>query len=340
MPERSLMEKKASVNLINWLKSPGPLKPFYSVVGNELFFISEIKKTFIKTALPEKAARDFNYNELSGDKTSLGTLMTVLETLPFMSKKRLVFCDKAEKFPEKDWEKLEPVLSAPSPHFVLVCFFEKKDGRKKHFKFLQKKAIELSAEPLRAWEVKPWLNFISKREGLEFSPPAQSLFLELMSPNLMEIQLELKKLQQYIGERKQVSEKDVLSCASRLKNDSLFDLTAAIGRKDMVQSLNLLAHLLGQNQNEMGLLALLARHIRILSKIQEGEKQKLGKNQLAQKAGIPPYFLKNYLNQAQLWSERQIQETLEALFSTDKALKSSPLSSHIWLENFILKVCS
>ena len=329
-----------SVDLMKWFKSPLPLKSLYFVVGQESFFISEIKKILIKNVHSGNNASDFNHDEVSAKEIPIGDLLTLFETLPFISEKRLIFCDKAEKFQDEDWEKLYPALSQPVESTIFVCFFDKKDGRKKHFKKLKEKAIELSVESLRSWEVEPWLDFISKKEGLEFSQDSKTLFSHLVGTNLMEIQLELKKLKQYMGKNKRALEQDIIACTSRLKTDSVFELTDAIGKKDIVQALNSLAHLLEQNQNEIGALAMVSRHIRILSNLQDGEKQNLSKSQLAHKAGISPYFLKNYLNQTKLWSKQQIYQTMEALFEADKALKSSPLSSHIWLENFILKVCS
>lgn len=329
-----------SVKLMNWLKSPQPLKPLYYVIGLENFFISEIKKTFIKNVQSGNGAMDFNLDEVSAGEISLGDLITLFETLPFMSEKRLIFCDRAEQFQDEDWEKLNPFLSHPVESTVFVCFFEKKDGRKKHFKILKEKAIELSAESLRPWELEPWLDFISTKEGLEFSPESKTLFSHLVGTNLMEIQLELKKLKQYMGKNKKVLEKDIMACTSRLKTESIFELTDAIGRKDIVQALSSLAYLLEQNQSEIGVLSVVARHIRILSKLKLGAQQKMSKTQLAHRAGVSPYFLKNYLNQTPLWSEQQIHQAMSALLSADKALKSSPVSPHIWLENFILKVCS
>lgn len=326
-----------SKELLKWLKNPAPLKSLYFVVGSEPFFLSEIKQTFKKQMSSQLA--DFNQDEVSAGQQSLEDILTLFETFPMLSEKRLLFCREADKFNETDWKKLEPVLSSPG-HTVFVCFFDKKDGRKKHFKFLKEKGIELNAVSLKAWELAPWLDFMLQKESLSFSSAAKSLFQELAGVQLMEIQLELKKLKQYLAGKNKVTEQDVLSCSARLKIESLFDLTTALGAKNVVKSLNLLARLLGQNQNEIAILSLLGRHIRILAKIKEGRKEKLSSSQLAQKAGISAYFLKDYLQQSQLWSEQQIEQTMQALFLTDKALKSSSLSSHILLENFILKSCS
>ncbi|MCZ0931698.1 MAG: DNA polymerase III subunit delta [Oligoflexia bacterium] len=326
-----------SIDLMKWLKQPAPLQSLYFVVGTDPFFLSEIKKAFKRQM--SSHLKDFNQDEVSAGETPLGDILTLFETLPLFSEKRLFFCLQADKLSDKDWGKLEPALSSPS-HTVFVCFFEKKDGRKKRFKFLKEKGVELNARPLRAWELAPWLDFLSQKESLHFSLPAKSLFQELVGAHLMEMHIELKKLKQYLGGKTQVTEQDILSCASRLKIESLFDLTTALGNKNVVKSLNLLALLLNQNQNEIAILSLLARHIRILAKIKGGQKENLSSSQLAQKAGVSPYFFKDYLKQSQLWSEQQIEQTIQALFLADKALKSSALSSHIWLENFILKSCS
>ena len=107
----------------------------------------------------------------------------------------------------------------------------------------------------------------------------------------------------------------------------------------MVCSLDSLARLLENHQSVLGVLVLVARHIRILSRIREGQKQGLGRSQLIATAGVPPYFMNNYLSQAGMWTESQIIHTMEAIYETEKMLKSSPLSAHIWLENFVLRVC-
>ena len=326
-----------SKELLQWLKKPSPLKDLYFVIGSDPFFLSEIKRTFKKQMSSQ--LEDFNQDEIFAEESSSEDILNLFETLPLFSERRLLFCRQADKLSDKDWERLEPALSSPGPT-VFVCFFEKKDGRKKHFKFLKEKGWELNAEPPRAWELAPWLDFLSQRESLRFSSSARALFQELVGAHLMEIQIELKKLKQYLGGGTQVKEQDVLSCTSRLKIESLFDLSSAMGDKNLVQSLRLLALLLDQNQNELAILSLLARHIRILAKIKSGQKEKLNSSQLAQKAGVSPYFFKDYLKQSRLWSDQQIEQTMQALFLTDKALKSSPLSSHIWLENFILKSCS
>ena len=220
-----------------------------------------------------------------------------------------------------------------SPRLFWSFFSIKADGRKKHFKLLKKHACGLAAAPLREWEAGPWIDFLAVREGLRFSPSAKALFSQLAGTGLLELSGEMKKLKTYMGGRTEVLSEDLTAIVSRARLDSVFDLTEAIGKKDLPEALACLARLLTGNQSEAGALALVARHIRILSRLQEGERRRLTKTQLAAMIGTHPIFLKSYQKQAHLWTGRQIKKTMEALYETDKALKSSPLSAHIWLEN-------
>ena len=110
-------------------------------------------------------AEAFNHDEVNAREISVGDLMTLIETLPLMSEKRLIFCNEAEKFSDQDWDKLGHLLDHPVQSTVLVWFFEKKDGRKKHFKLLKEKAVSLSAESIRSWEVETWVEFYFQKRS-------------------------------------------------------------------------------------------------------------------------------------------------------------------------------
>ena len=95
-----------------------------------------------------------------------------------------------------------------------------------------------------------------------------------MGSSLFEISIELKKLKQYLGDRIQAEEKDILACSSRLKIESLFDLTDALGNRNIVKSLSLLAFLLDQGQNEIAIVSLLCKAYPYFNESEAGSKRK------------------------------------------------------------------
>ena len=78
----------------------------------------------------------------------------------------------------------------------------------------------------------------------------------------------------------------------------------------------------------------------MLLTVRSGLDQGFGGAKLASLAQVPTYFIESYCDQAKHWPMRKLEDALVVLQETDKALKSSPVSSHIWLENMVLKSCS
>lgn len=327
---------------MNWLKHPPKtFKPFYYVVGEDAYLIDEIRKTFLKQApLGEPGVLDFNRDDLEGSKTTGSKLISLGETLPVAAEKRLIFCREASALSEKDWQDLHLFMKNQNETVIMVFFFDKIDKRKKHFKILEQSVVSLSAAPVREWKRRPWIKYMAAQEGLSLSSSGQILFEQLSGTDLLQLKSEIQKLKSYKGDSaSEISEEDILTVISRTKIDNVFELAAAIGQKDKIRSLECLACLLEHNQNPLGALALVARHIRILARIHEGWRKRLSKPKLIELAGVPAFFLAEYSRQAKLWSENQLKETMDALYETEKALKTAPLSPHIYLESFIFKVC-
>ena len=155
----------------------------------------------------------------------------------------------------------------------------------------------------------------------------------------MGIDNELRKLKSFYS-ASEVSEEDIVKVVARVRPENVFAFTEAIGRQDLSQSFNFLVYLLEDQESEVGILSLVTRHIRILRQIKESVSEGLRPSEISVRAGIPSFFLKDYMKQVHIWDDRKLVKVTEILHATDRALKSSPLSSHIWLENFVLKACS
>lgn len=246
----------------------------------------------------------------------------------------------AQDLSDKDWDALAPLVEDPVPTTALVCVATKVDKRKKFIKAFMQKGVVVEFKRPFDNQIPDWIRSISKKYGLILSADAVSTMHQLVGSNLQDIDGEMLKLSQYMGETKKVSTEDVLKVVSRLRIDSVFDLTEAIGRNDRARALTCLANLLDHGQNEVGVLALISRHVRILKLVADGLHEGLSGAKLASRAGVSPYFLKSYVDQARAWSDRKIEHTFQALVDTDRALKSSPVASHIWLENFVVQTCS
>lgn len=251
----------------------------------------------------------------------------------------VVILKESHDLTEKEWAQLEKNFQSPVDSTVFVLTASKVDKRKKAIKTLIDKAAALEFKRPYENQIPQWIKYISAQYEMSIQDDAIQLLHKLVGQHLTEIDSELKKLKSYIGAKNYIEVSDVAAVVSRAKEESVFDFTNSIGSNDRVLALENLVHLMDQGQSEVGVVALIARHIRLLLMVKKGLDQGLYGAKLASYAQVPPYFVENYVHQSRLWTSRRLEEALCYLSETDKALKSSPLSSHIWLENLVLKIC-
>ncbi|OFZ18237.1 MAG: DNA polymerase III subunit delta [Bdellovibrionales bacterium RBG_16_40_8] len=326
--------RKLQLNLDK--KSPAAV---YFLYGEEIFLLDEALRA-IKMKVLKEGAQDFNFDSFLASDVSVSHVRDAVETLPVMCDRRLVIYKNVEHLKEDAWSELEPVLANTHDTATLVLVASKIDRRKKYIKQLQAKAVFVELKKPFDNQIPMWIDYIAHLNNAKLSKDAISVLQELVGSNLSEINNEIKKIQQYVGSTSKTIElQDVLQVVSRARIESVFNLTDAIGRRDRAHALVCLANLLEHGQNEVGVVALIHRQIRILAAIYEAQKSGLSGLRLSQKIGVPEFFMKQYLEQTRLWGKEKLTDAISALHETDKALKSSPVSSHIWLENFILKTC-
>lgn len=316
-----------------------PPASLYLLMGEETFLVQEAVQ-LLKTKSVDPGTVEFNCDVFDASETSAGVVKDAAESLPMMSARRMVVYRGVDDLKDKDWEVLYPLFERPveSTTFVLTC--DSLDKRKKFYKKLSEASVLVELKRPFDSQLFDWIDYLAFRQQLEVTRDAAQLLKQFVGTNLTELNNEISKLKDYLGERRRIEANDVMQVVSHTRVDRIFDLTDAIGRRDRVSALQCLANLLENGQNEIGALAMITRHFRILSELKEGHREGMTGPRLSTKAGIPAFLLTQYLEQLRQWDDGKIQQTFAVLLETDRALKSSSVPSHIWLENFVLKTCS
>ncbi len=317
-------------------------KKFHSVYflfGDEPYLLNQCVDRF-KFAVLDESTTDFNYSLFYTDDTDITNVKDTVETLPVFTSHRLIILKNAQELKDSELIQLEPLFENPVDSSVFVIFADKVDKRKKVIKLLLEKAHCVEFKKPYENQIPQWISHLCQNRDLKIASDAIHRLHRLVGNNLTELDNQIEKIQQFIGAKKNIEIVDVNSVVSFSREESIFDFTKAIGQKDRVKALEQLVSLLDQGQNEVGIISLLARHVRLLLTVRAGLDQGIGGAKLASLAQVPSYFIESYCDQARLWSLRKLEDALVVLQETDKALKSSPVSSHIWLENMVLKSCS
>lgn len=314
-------------------------KSVYFLHGDEPYLLNGCVNSF-KYAVLTEATMDFNYSLFYAGDADVTQIRDTVETLPVFTAHRLVIVKNVDDLRDSELQELEPVITNQVESTILVLVAEKPDKRKKIFKTIFEHATCVEFKKPYENQIPQWINYICKGNNLKISNEAIHRLHKLVGNNLTELENQIFKIRDYIGDRQLIELADVNTVVSVSREESVFDFTKAIGQKDRVLALEQLVNLLDQGQNEVAIVSLVARHMRLLLTVRAGMDQGIGGAKLASLANVPSYYIESYCDQARIWPVKKIEEAIQVLHETDKALKSSPLSSHIWLENLVLKSCS
>lgn len=313
------------------------LSSIYVCLGGDLYFNNLVQEHIKNILFPDKVD-EFNYSVFVGEACTPELRQTV-ESLPFMSEKRLVIFKSLEKMTEKHWSQLQEILDRPCESSVLVLFLNKIDKRLKLYKSLVKVADFIDTKPPYENQMSYWIKNIASNYKLNLSNEQIFLIKQALGTNLSQVNLELKKLQSFVKDSNKITNKELTKTLSHCHLDNIFNLTKAIANKNRGQSLRLLSDLLDLGQSLVGIIALVSRHFRLLKEIKGLSNQGLSPGQISKAVAVPTFFLSEYFLQNAKWSFFTLDQTLKSLYKTDKAIKTKPNAPRLFLEDFIIQTC-
>ena len=101
----------------------------------------------------------------------------------------------------------------------------------------------------------------------------------------------------------------------------MFELTDAIGQGDRQRALVALGALLDQRQSSVGVVMMLARHVRQLAVAQAGLQNRMPKGELGKLLGVPPFVVDKLATQARSFKATALDRAIRRLAEADFALK-------------------
>ncbi|MGH7829820.1 MAG: DNA polymerase III subunit delta [Candidatus Binatia bacterium] len=191
--------------------------------------------------------------------------------------------------------------------------------------------------------------------GKKIEPKARETILARAGDELWAVYGELEKLFLYVDEEPCIRAKDVEEVFLDQAEAWVFDLTAAIARRDSVPALDQLAHLLSQGEHPLRLLGTLASEVRRLlavRQLMEGEMRQrwskgMGYPQFQKSVlqhGAPlvtrnPYGDYLSFQRADNFTTQELLEYLQWIYQADIRLKSAGKSPHLTMDKLVLEMC-
>ena len=292
------------------------IDPVY-VLHSEHPILIERAVSAIRDATVPPATRGFNYDVIEG-KPKGNQIVALAQTLPMMAKHRMVFVRDLGLLPADEAEPVINYLSKPNPSTVLVAITSKLDKRLKLFAQLSKKGFLHVLEAPR--QVGPWVREEAKLKGVRMDSAAMSRLVDTVGNDLSRLSLAIEQLGLYAGDRPVTSD-DVDELIADTRERSVFELTDAIGAADRGRALAAVASLCDQRESAVGVVVMLARHIRQLSMLHTCRMHGVPRSEWNQRIGVPPFVVDKLVAQAKSYTPDALATATQRLAIADRALK-------------------
>lgn len=305
------------------------------VNSEDYLFQKHLKRLLADLVLPED--RDFNFERLSVKGLAADQMLDRFRTPPMMGASRTVVLDQFELCKKDVLERLEPYFKNPEPTTNVILIASKIDGRLKFFKTFKEHGTVVEFKTLYDNKLAEFIVYEAKDRGLIIDLRAAQDLSDAVGNHLMSLVSELEKLALYVHPRNTITQADVGQVVAEGLVHNVFRITNLIGQKNLYESLNLARRMVEQGEPIIRLVALIIGHFRKLLLV--SDSRGLASNELAKVIGVPPFFLKDYEQQAKRFGSESLKLIFKKLMVFSIGLRSSGAGPETLLEGFLQDLC-
>ena len=327
---------------------------FYILHGEDEFSRSEALDK-IKAKMGDPSMVNLNTTHLDGKKVSLSELRHACETIPFMTKRRLIIVEDllvhiasragrgeggGGKALSKELLEYLPTLPASS---ALVFLESTSLSSKNNFLSLARKIKDkgyaceypiLSSDRLTDWIVKR-----VRQKGARIEAEAARELATHVGRGLRVMDQELEKLTTYVGHDGIVTTREVHLLVSPTWEANIFHMVDALGERRTRRALQLLHRLLDYQEPPLRILAMITRQFRMIMQYRQLRDEGRSTEQIQEIAGIHQRFIIDKLSrQAGNFSLPQLRDIYRRLLEVDQQIKTGRMDPILALDLLVVEV--
>ncbi len=286
--------------------------PVYYLYGDEDFLISEAIDALIGEIMKD-TNRDFNLDIFYGAESDGQEIVACANAFPMLAERRLVIVREFEYIENKD--PLYSYIEKPSPTTSLVLASSKSDPK------IRGAAAAVEFRRLRVYELRKWVSDRAKRCGKEMSSEVAEVLLTYVENSLQTLDREIEKASVFVGEKKTIDDVDIATVAGASKTYNVFQLTKAVGNRDLKRSLEILERMMEVGEPPVLMVAMLTKHFMALLRFAEGQRKKMSNSELASMLRAGSSRVNEFTVQLRKFSTADLENSFTSLVRADEKLK-------------------
>jgi len=219
-------------------------KPVYWLEGEEDYYIDMVMEHAEHHILDEAQA-GFNLTVFYGKDADWASVLNACRRYPMFAEYQVVLLKEAQQM--KDIDKLEGYFESPLASTIFVVGYKGKsfDKRTKLYKLLKSTAEIFNSEKIKDYKLQEWIGEFVKAQGYKITSRAISLLDEHIGNDLGRISNEIEKLALNLRGRNEITEDDIERYIGISKEYNVFELQAAIAKKDLARAIKIIQYFEG-----------------------------------------------------------------------------------------------
>jgi DNA polymerase III subunit delta len=316
-----------------------PPQPIYVVTGDEAFLKRQVLAALQKLLLGD-ADPSFAWASLSGaDEVPWSTVRSELDTLPFLSPRRVVVIESADDFVSDNRATLEKYVGQPSKCGVLVLEVKTWPSNTKLAKLVPEGATIVCKTPQANLLVKWCTNRASAAHAKRLAAEAAEWLVELVGPDLGLLDQELAKLAVYVGKAQEIGRADVDRLVGRSREADTFKIFDAIGDGRTADALAILNRLIEEGEDPLKILGAFSWQLRRLAQVGRAAAAGRPVASAMDATGVIPWQRAGVQKQLHHLGRRRLAQLFDWLLEADLTMKSTGgLPGRLVLERLIVRL--
>ncbi|MBF0494541.1 MAG: DNA polymerase III subunit delta [Candidatus Omnitrophica bacterium] len=304
----------------------------FLIIGDDSFIrrkeADKLKEKF--SVNPDSSGFDIS----SHDAADFGNFMDSVQTLPFLSKKRIVILNDAEKLSEKEMESVLAYLKAPVETTVLVISAAPEIAKIKTYKEVIGAVKLIEARRPDAATMKKWIKNFFARENIAIRDEVVDLIFELKGSDSMAVKNELDKLAAGVSEG-EIKLSDVEEMVGRSTRDDVFKIVDAVDNKDAARAFRVLRDLTEGKKQHVEIIGYLGWYVKTLQNLKYMMNEGYDMQGIASEIGYSPAYVRRLSGQAKKYSAQKINRWIKLVFETDRDIKTGRREGNMALDMLI-----
>ena len=277
-----------------------------------------------------------NYNYFEGKGLDVQELISLANTMPFFSDRRLILVEDSGCFKAASDELVEALPDIPDT--TCMVFVESAvDKRNRLYKKVKELGSAVELKRQSASQLAVWAGRILAQNGRKITSSDMNLFLERTGDDMETIRTELEKLISYTMGQEIVTREDIEAVTTVQVTNKIFDMVTAIVAGKTKTAMDRYEDLLTLKEPPMRILFLIARQFNQILLVKEMMASGNDKSAIASKLKIPPFAAAKLMPQARNFTKEQLAGCVEACVEAEEAVKTGRLGDRLAVELLIMR---